>query len=294
MNVEFLHSFVTVADCGSIAEAARRLNLTGAGISGRIHALEAELGARLVQRAGRSIRLTDTGRKLLDRSRALLSDMRDIRAIALNKDLPGELRLGIFASGVNNVLPILLEGLYRLNPLTRVSVQVALPPQLCAAIAGGELDAALMVEPNFAIAKNCEWHSLREDPLVVIAPPHMAGQDAHEVLMREPFIRYLRANVSGQIADRYLRTHGLRPTERLELESFLAIIALVARGLGVSLVPDGPPLWASGSQVTRLTLPARAPIRRIGLVTASQGPRVELTREVLRIAHETIGEARSI
>jgi DNA-binding transcriptional LysR family regulator len=59
MDSHFLESFVMVVDNGSIAEAARRLNLTAAGVAQRIRALESEIGTRLVFRFGRSVRPTE-------------------------------------------------------------------------------------------------------------------------------------------------------------------------------------------------------------------------------------------
>ena len=100
MNIEFLHSFVMVAEAGSLAEAGRRLDLTPAAIAARLHALEEELGTTLVQRAGRSVRLTDAGLKILERSRSMLRDLRDLRAIAADSSLPGELRVGVFSSAL--------------------------------------------------------------------------------------------------------------------------------------------------------------------------------------------------
>lgn len=54
MDSRFLESFLTVVDCGSFAEAARRLNLTAAGVAQRIHVLEQEFGTRLIVRSGRA------------------------------------------------------------------------------------------------------------------------------------------------------------------------------------------------------------------------------------------------
>ena len=70
MDTRFLESLVTVADCGSIAEAARRLNLTPAGIAQRVRALESEIGARLLFRSGRSVQPTPAGVAILDRARS--------------------------------------------------------------------------------------------------------------------------------------------------------------------------------------------------------------------------------
>ena len=58
MDARFLLSFVTVVEVGSMAEAARRLDLTPAAIAARVHALEEELGVAIIKRAGRSVKAT--------------------------------------------------------------------------------------------------------------------------------------------------------------------------------------------------------------------------------------------
>ena len=94
MDTRFLESFITVVDGGSIAAAARRLNLTPAAVAQRLRALESEIGARLVIRSGRAVRPTDAGTAILAHARSLLSNVRDLQSIAMNDTLAGELRLG--------------------------------------------------------------------------------------------------------------------------------------------------------------------------------------------------------
>jgi len=284
MNLEFLHSFVTVAEAGSIAEAARRLDLTPAAVAARLHALEAELGTQLIQRAGRSVRVTEAGLKILERARSLLRDLRDLRAIAHDSSLPGELRLGVFSSALTSVLPPVLRRLYEAHPELSVFVSPGSSVDLCHRVAAGELDAAFVVEPQFAVAKNCEWYPLTEEPLVVVAPAALAGGQAHALLAGEPYIRYDRMSVGGQLADRYLRDHNIRPRQRLEIDSLAAIAAFVDQELGVALLPDWPPLWSGGLDIVRIPLPGRAPVRRIGIVMALQGPCVPLARSLLQEA----------
>lgn len=296
MNLEFLHSFVTVAEAGSIAEAARRLDLTPAAVAARLHALEAELGTQLIQRAGRSVRVTEAGLKILERARGLLRDLRDLRAIAHDASLPGELRLGVFSSALTSVLPPVLRRLYEAHPELSVFVSPGSSVDLCHRVAAGELDAAFVVEPQFAVAKNCEWYPLTEEPLVVVAPAALAGGQAHALLASQPYIRYDRMSVGGQLADRYLRDHNIRPRQRLEIDSLAAIAAFVDQGLGVALLPDWPPLWSGGLDIVRIPLPGRAPVRRIGIVMALQGPCVPLARSLLQEAQvvlQAAGPARA-
>lgn len=287
MDIRYLQSFVTVVEVGSLAEAARRLDLTPAAVAARIHALEDDLGSMLIKRAGRSVKPTAAGVNILEQSRSVLRFVRDLRAAASDGATMGELRLGVFASAMTSVLPPVLKRLYALLPALNVFVAPGASVDLCRKVGSGELDAAIVVEPQFAIAKGCEWCSLVEEPLVVVAPLRHLGRQAHDLLQTEPFIRYDRSVLGGQLADRYLRDQGIRPHQRLEIDGLMPIAALVAQDLGVALIPDWPSLWHSGMAIVRIPLPVRAPVRQVGLIWGEHGPRAKL-------AHAFLKEAKAV
>lgn len=281
MDTRYLQSFVAVVELGSMAEAARRLDLTPAAIAARVKALETDIGAALVQRCGRSVRPTETGLKMLDRARNVLRDVRDLRVAAGDGIALGELRLGVFGSAMTGMLPPVLRRLYDRYPDLSVFVAPGSSVELCRQVATGALDAAIVVEPQFAIGKGCAWTALLEERLVVVAPSRLGGRPAHELLAGEPFIRYDRSVLGGQLADRYLRDHGIDVRQRLEIDSLMAIASVVGQGLGVALLPDWEPMWNSGFDIAKVRLPARAPVRRVGIVWARQGPRAAFAQTLL-------------
>ena len=79
MDTRFLETFLIAIDNGSIAEAARRLNLTAAAVAKRIHTLESEIGTVLVTRSGRTIRPTEAGAAIIERARHFLIEARDFK-----------------------------------------------------------------------------------------------------------------------------------------------------------------------------------------------------------------------
>ncbi|MBN3752092.1 LysR family transcriptional regulator [Paraburkholderia sp. Tr-20389] len=285
MDIRYVQSFVAVVESGSIAEAARRLGLTATAVAARIRSLEETLGAPLIQRSGRYVRPTAEGVKVLDSAQALLRAMRDMQAIAQDGQTQiGELRVGVFVSAMVSVLPSVLQRVYAHHPDMKLFVEPGSSVELCRKVAASELDVAIVVEPQFAMPKTCEWQPLTEEPLVVVAHESMVGRDAHEVLQNEPFIRYARSVLGGQLADRYLRDHHIHTRSRLEIDGLLAIATLVDKGLGVSLLPDWPSMWTSGLAITRIPLPERAPVRRIGLIMARHTPRFALVEVFAREA----------
>ncbi|MGH6609138.1 MAG: LysR family transcriptional regulator, partial [Burkholderiaceae bacterium] len=74
MDTQFLTTFVMVVDRGSMAAAARLLNITPAAVAQQIRTLERELGAPLIARAGRTVTGTEAGMRILGRARELLRD----------------------------------------------------------------------------------------------------------------------------------------------------------------------------------------------------------------------------
>lgn len=289
MDSRFLQSFVVVVECGSIAEAARRLDLTPAAVSTRLKCLEEMLGTALVRRAGRTVKPTEAGLKILEHARGVLRDVRDLHALA-NDDVPlGELRLGASASALTGLLPPVLRRLYQRFPKLALFIEPGSSGSLYHSVTTGALDAAVIVEPQFTLPKTCDWRVLVEEPLCVLVPQAMAGSDPLHVLATEPFIRYDRAMWGGRLADRYLRERQIRPRERIEIDALHAIAVLVHQGLGVSLLPDWTPPWPEGLQIVRLALPPPVPVRRMGLLWTAQGPRAAVARALLQEARDVWG-----
>lgn len=280
MDTQFLQSFVMVVDSGSMAEAARRLDLTPAAVAARVKALEEAMGTALVRRAGRTVKPTEAGLRILNHARGVLRDVRNLHALA-NDDAPlGEWRLGVSTSALTGVMPPLLRGMYQQHPKLAVYMEPGNSGMLYQRVTSGMLDAAVIVEPQFALPKSCGWQVLVEEPLCLLAPAALAGRDPLELLSTQPFIRYDRSMWGGRLADAWLREHQVQPRERIEIDALNAIATFVHQGLGVSLVPDWTPPWPEGLEVVRIPLPPPVPVRRMGLVW-SEGPKTALARALL-------------
>ena len=286
MDTRFIESFITVIESGSMAEAARRLNLTPAAVAQRIHALEAEIGAKLVARSGRTVRSTEAGAKILARAREFLNGVRELKAAAIDDVLVGELRLGAVSTALTGLLPPLLAGLADRYPRIGVYIEPGVSRLLFHKVLEGELDAAMIVEPQFALPKTVDWTVLREEPLILLAPASMAAMPMHELLRNQPFIRYDRNNWGGRLADRYLRAHDIEPRERFELDALDAIAVLVDRRLGVSLVPDWAAPWPEGLSIAKIALPGDAPARRLGLLWAKMSSQSRPIAALLQVMRE--------
>lgn len=273
MDTRFLESFVAVVDCGSIAEAARRLNLTPAALAQRLRTLEQNLGHSLVMRAGRHVRPTASGLAILEPTRRLIENARDLRAIAALDVPAGQLRLGAIATSLTGLLPEIIARLRDRHPRIEYYIRPDSSVNLYHGVVEGELDAAMMVLPQFTVPKSTGWITLRHEELVLIAPCDLINDDIHELLTNHPFIRYDRNQWGGQIVDRYLRQNGIKVQEWLELDALDAISGMVSRGLGVAIVPDWSPPWPEGLRLRKHYLP-EAGGRQVGVLWNRSGARI--------------------
>lgn len=281
MDTQFLKTFVAVADHGSMAAAARVLDITAAAVALQLHTLEREFGVPLITRVGRTVRLTEQGAQILERARTLLRDVADLRSIANDSTVSGELRLGACPTALAGMLPDILARMVGRFPEIKVFIQPGYSADLYRAVERGDLDAAMVLQARFALPKTCDWELLREEPLIVLAPEHMAHRDPHDLLANEPLIRYDRHQWGGRQADEYLRSVSITPHERFEVNALNAIAIMVDRGLGVSLVPDWARPWPEGLRLARLPLPVATEPRRIGIIWTRATVRLRLVTALL-------------
>lgn len=275
METRYLRTFVTVVEAGSMSEAARRLHLTPAAVAQQLHVLETELGASLLRRAGRTVRPTEAGHRLVERAQALLREVADLRAVVADQEQAPELVIGAINTMLLGLMPTVLGSLVHSHPAARVIVRSGLSSELYDGVLRHDLDAAICLHPDFTLPKTLRWALLREERLVVLAPPAWAGREPHELLRNEPLIRYDRRLGGGQAAERYLRRAGIEPRERFEVSSLATIAMLVSRGLGVSIAPDATTAWWPALRVARLPLPHAAEARRFGMVWSRAALRLQ-------------------
>ena len=291
METQFLNTFVTVVDRGSMAAAARMLHITPAAVAQQIRTLERELGAPLIARAGRTVSVTEEGARILQRARDLLCGVADLRSVANESGMAGELRLGACPTALGGLVPDILARMVAKFPEINVFIKPGYSSDLYGAVEAGDLEAAMVLQAPFSLPKTCDWQLLREEPLVMIAPARLAGRDPHELLRTEPLIRYDRNQWGGRVADDYLRRAGIVPRERFELNGLNAIAVMVDRGLGVSLVPDWAKPWPEGLDLVRIPLPLPSEPRRIGMVWSRSTVRIRLVTVLLQESRAATGHA---
>lgn len=277
MDSRYLENFVAIVDAGSIAEAARQLDLAPTTLAQQLRALESDLGVPLISRVGRTVKPTVAGSRILDQARRLVRDVCELRSSASNDSLPsGPLRLGATPTALAGLLPPLMREWALAHPNVQIYVVPGTSSTLLSRVMSGDLDAAVLVHPLFELPKTCAWCSMRDEPLILLAPKRLRVDDPLFTAAREPFIQYDREVVGGRLAADYLKSRSIRPKVQFELDGIEQICDLVAEGFGVSVLPDWP--GRPDPRVGRWPLPEPCPSRRVGMVWLRSSPRLALAQ----------------
>lgn len=267
-----LKTFVAVAREGTFAAAGQRIGLTQAAVSAQMKRLEEELGFTLFDRTGRSARLNRRGQQTLTQAQALIQLYGQLGSRQRAKGQAVFVSLGAIASVQQAVLPQALVKFHRQWPGSRTRVVPGVSTTLLNAVDAGELDAALIIRPPFALHSDLRWTPLAREPFRLLVPRGAPAGDWRELLTGQPFIRYDRSSFGGRQVDRFLRANGLAVREVCELDEQEAIVRLVAAGLGAALLPQTTDRrrWPAG--VRALDLGAHTFHRDIGLVHRADLP----------------------
>lgn len=267
MEVAALKTFIAVAETGSFSLAAGQLFVTQPAISKRISGLETELEARLFDRIGRTVILTEAGRTLLPRARRILVELEDsARAIAgLSNEVRGTLRFGTSHHIGLHRLPPALKRFTRRHPQARLDIQFMDSEAACHAVELGELELGVVTlppRPSAALSTLTIW----PDPLEVAVSrehPLAASQEVKlRDLARHPAILPAPTTFTRQIAEQAFRGLGLELDVALSTNYLETIKMLVSVGMGWSLLP----LTMLDEQIQPLRLPQLDLQRTLGVV----------------------------
>jgi DNA-binding transcriptional LysR family regulator len=272
-----LRVLVAVAQHGSVTAAARSLNYAQPSVSHHLARLEAETGARLTQRSGRGIRLTDAGRLLAGRAEEILGrlDAAERELAAHVEQRQERIRLAVFASALATIVPAALSRLAAGHPGIDLLLSEAEPPEAMRMLRAGQVDVALVsrhtqngtpVGPPAAAEGARTRLILDEQVHLVTRPRHRGAQAASQPGASQPGGTQPGGQPGGgqPAADEagppdlaahahspwiagceHCRGHliwlcqhaGFSPKIAFTTDDHVAAQALVAAGLGVTIMP---------------------------------------------------------
>jgi DNA-binding transcriptional LysR family regulator len=311
LDVTRLRVLVAVARHGSVTAAAHALNYAQPSISHHIARLEAETGARLLQRAGRGVRLTDAGRLLAERAEEIIGRLDAAEAeLAAHVGLrEGRVRLAAFPSALGTIVPAAAARLEAQTPGMDLMLTEAEPPEALRMLRAGYVDVALVFQhyqagtdpaPPSAAEDGTRGQLLLDEPVHLVTPAHpaagsdAAGPDAVRAGRPPALADYAghrwiagcercRSYLIRQCAEA-----GFTPKVAFTTDDYVAVQALVAAGLGVTTLPGLCLRAARHPGITVTDLPGAR--RHVFAVTYGDPPDPPATARLLEVLAEAATE----
>ena len=236
-----LELFVAVAEAGSIARAAERAHTVASAVSKRLSELEAEFGTPLLVSGAKGVELTAAGHALLVKARALLyqADQLEHELRQHASGVRGQVRVFANISAIVEFLPDALASFMKQHPEVQVQLEEQVSSTIAQAVADNRADLGILSEQP--ALDGLTTVPFRADELVLVTrPDHPLSQ-----LPQVSFAQVLDQAFVGLHADSSLHQLLLRSAAdvgrqlnlRIQVTSFDAVCAMVAAGLGISIVP---------------------------------------------------------
>lgn len=234
--------FLAVCDAGSIAGAARLVNIAQSALTKSIQELETTLGAPLFERLPRGMELTQSGYRFEAKARQVISAV--MQASAINHDekdeLTGSLTIGVTSLMAGYCLADLVARFQRSYPGVRIDILEDSPPFLEHLLINGEVDIALMVA-NALDEQALQVETLSTSPnRVWMSSNHPLAEHGELTIALcagTPLI-VLEADRIEDMQRALWRRQGLTPDVKLRTSSLEAVRSLVGVGAGISILPD--------------------------------------------------------
>lgn len=247
LDLDQLHTFVRVVECGSFSRAAQRLGITQPAVSLRLRQLENRLGVTLLERVGRQVRPTAAGAELLVHA----ARIEDAVAVAVDslahyaEGTAGRVRLGTGETACVYLLPPVLRALRGRFPALDLIVHTGNTDNLLHLLVENRIDLGLLTMP--IPGRAFEVAPVRQDEFVLVAAADAAAPPARTTaaaLASRPLVLFDPGGNTRRLVDRWFAAAGHTVKPVMELGSVAAIKELVGAGLGYAILP-------------RMALPAR-------------------------------------
>lgn len=242
MTLTRLRALVAVADTGSVRAAAAALVVSEPAVSAAVSSLAKEIGVPLVERVGRGLQLTPSGRVYVEHARRALGLLEQGASAARGELDPehGHVRLATVTTAADHVLPAWLAGFRGRHPGVGLRLDVGSSRRVWSLLDDHEVDLVIAGRPPDGT--DLSVRAVRPNELVVVAAPSMVGPGSpgEELPWRQKWARatwLMREPGSGTrtTCEALLAQHELEPP-RLTLGSNGAVVAGAIAGLGLSLV----------------------------------------------------------
>lgn len=292
MELRQLRYLVAIVDHGTFTAAAASLHVAQPALSQQMRRLEAEVGVPLLRRTTRGVTPTDAGTLLLARARRVLAEL--VAAEAELDELQGLLRGRVVVGAMGSLGPVDLPGLlaafHGRHPQITLEVKEEPTSELVRLLTVDEVDLAFATRQPELPPGVVEQVLAHEDLVLVVAPDHpLAGRRTPVrlgVLAQDPWIAFKGGTGLRQAMDAATAAAGVRPHVAFASNELDRVLALVARGLGVSVVPRSTAAAAREAvSIVELTPRLR---REIVLLWREDRPHAPAARALLELAQHVV------
>ncbi|MEW6131045.1 MAG: LysR family transcriptional regulator [Acidobacteriota bacterium] len=243
MEQRLLKTFKAVADAGSFTSAAARVHLTQAAVSVHIKQLEEEIGTPLFLRVNKRLILTDAGKVLLTHAEKILRayDAAKNELAVMTQVAKARLHIGVASTAITvRPLPEILSEIKSHHTPLDLSVIGGTSEWIIQQITENKMDAGLVSLP--VESSDVLTETLRSDRLVVVLNPQHRLAKARLIsadqLTNEPLILGEKGGNTRRLIDLFFEKSGISPAVVMELQRTEAILKMVERDFGVTILPQ--------------------------------------------------------
>ena len=297
ISIRQLKYFEALARHGHFGRAAEDCAISQPALSVQMKDLEDMLGASLIERGGKPIRLTSLGEAFVIRARDILRSVDELGdlARASHNPLLGRLRFGVIPTVAPYFLSCFIRDLTKHYPKLDLRPREAVTQKLIEELLGGRLDAAIVALP-------VSEATLHEEPLfdeefVLVRPIEDAEKPAPDATMLRE-MRLLLLEEGHCFRDQALsfcKISSTMPRDLMEGSSLSTLVQMVGAGIGVTLIPDmAVPVDTVSASVSVVRMPPPRPARTIGMVWRKTNPLSAQLTHIAEIVREaSIRKARN-
>ncbi|RHW38370.1 LysR family transcriptional regulator [Lysinibacillus yapensis] len=243
MDIRQLQYFREIVNQGSISKAAESLNIAQPPLSQLLKKMENELGTTLIHRYRKKWELTETGEILFDYANQTLSQMDALKQqiLEIEEGSSGKVRIGVSTS-CSNILVDFVSKYHANYPNVKIFIITGTSEDILDKLKKDEIDLAVVLRPNHF--EQFESKILKEQHATLIVPKLWGNVFSNafslETLASYPFILLgaMEGHSFHESLLSYFESNGLKPNIVIESKNIAMVVALVNKGLGISIIPQ--------------------------------------------------------
>ena len=242
MDMKVLRNFIEIADSGSLTAASKKLFVAQPALSNQLKALENEVGAVLIDRNSRRMRLTEAGRLFYDRAKSILL-MEKTLASEIRDVCEGEvgcLRIATIQSAEINLLQNIIPRFVRLYPRVTYDIMEREAEEIINLLTDGAAEVGVMSSP-FPVNSEMDVYHISDEKLVCAYDPDSFafGTDKEKISIHDlGETPLLIINRYEDMFRSFCEKELFRPNVRARNQQLTLNLKWAEAGLGVALVPE--------------------------------------------------------